>query len=415
MERKLMTGKSGKSVCRLAALLVVLGGLLLPRVASALDWTIGNTTVNLGGFVQLDTIYSRFSDGPVLQSVARDFYLPGATPIFPAGADAHTYLDFSAKQTRLWFGTNTDFGEHKIGSWVEIDFISGQIPQTVLTSPTTTATTGNKVNVNAYNPALRRAYLTIDNQLLFGQDWSTFVNTDALPDGLDLYDPGDGAVWVLQPQIRFTYGPLQLALETPETTVYPNRDIAATPTNDNYVPDGVVRYNLDLGFASFAIAGLIRELRDHNTVANVNDTTYGYGGSVSGKITLPWKDDFRFMATGGRGIGRYVALSTLGDAVVNSTNQLNSIWLLSAFVAYRHFWTDKWRSSLIGSGITGFDIANFLGPTATRRVGSGAFNLLYSPVPQLILGAEVRVAGREDLAASSGSLIRMQASARYTF
>jgi hypothetical protein len=36
-------------------------------------------------------------------------------------------------------------------------------------------------------------------------------------------------------------------------------------------------------------------------------------------------------------------------------------------------------------------------------------------VPQLTIGAEVRVAGREDLGANAGSLIRMQASAKYTF
>ena len=84
MERKLMTGKSGKSFCRLAALLAGLGGLLLPRGASALEWTIGDTKINLGGYIKLDTIYSRFSDAPVPQSTIRDFYVPSGTPIFTA-------------------------------------------------------------------------------------------------------------------------------------------------------------------------------------------------------------------------------------------------------------------------------------------------------------------------------------------
>src|ERR1700694_5612377 len=138
MERELINGKSGKLACRSAALLVGLASLLLPQGASALDWTIGDTTVNFGGYIKLDALYSRFSDGPVAQSTIRDFYVPSGTPIFVTGAIPHSYLDFHAKETRLFVGTNTDFGEHKLGSYVEIDFISGQIPQTVAISATAT-------------------------------------------------------------------------------------------------------------------------------------------------------------------------------------------------------------------------------------------------------------------------------------
>src|SRR5258708_12630115 len=130
MERKLMTGKSGKSLCRLAALLVGLGGLVVPRGWSALDWTIGNTKIPLGGYVKLDTIYSRFSDGPVPQTIVRDFYVPSGTPIFATGVIPHSYLDFSAKETRLWFGTNTNFPNHNLEPYPQIHFITAQIPPT---------------------------------------------------------------------------------------------------------------------------------------------------------------------------------------------------------------------------------------------------------------------------------------------
>src|SRR5258708_3137122 len=275
MERKLMTGKSGKSLCRLAALLVGLGGLLVPRGASALDWTIGNTKITLGGYVKLDTIYSRFSDGPVPQTIVRDFYVPSGTPIFATGVIPHSYLDFSAKETRLWFGTNTDFGEHKLGSYVEIDFISGQIPQTVLISPTVSATTGTKIATNAYNPALRRAYITFDDHWLFGQDWSTFENADVFPDTIDFIGNEDGTIFVRQPQVRYTYGGVQLALETPETTVYPFRGRAFTHTDDNLLPHVVARLNLKTGFGDFAIAGLVRQLRDANTVGGADSNSFG--------------------------------------------------------------------------------------------------------------------------------------------
>jgi len=422
MERKLMTGKSGKSFCRLAALLAGLGGLLLPRGASALEWTIGDTKINLGGYIKLDTIYSRFSDAPVPQSTIRDFYVPSGTPIFttPPGAIRHSYLDFSAKETRVWFGTNTDFGEHKLGSYVEIDFISGQIPQTVLISPTVSAVTGSKIATNAYNPALRRAYITFDDHWLFGQDWSTFQNLDVYVDTIDFIGVTEGTVFVRQPQIRFTYGALQLAIETPETTVYPFRGVAFTKTDDNLIPDFVARLNLKTGFGDFAIAGLARQLRDANTVGGADSNSFGWGGSVSGKVPLLGvpllgKDDIRFMFNGGRGVGRYLGLFTLGDAFVNSSFGLQSVWEVDGYVAYRHVWTEQWRSNLLLSGLTGFSLGDFLGSTATRRTGSAAVNLLYSPVPKLTLGGEFRVAAREDLAGNSGSLIRFQMAAKYYF
>jgi hypothetical protein len=421
MERKSMARKSGNSLSRLAALLVGLGGLLVPRGASAFDWTLGNTKINLGGYVKLDVIYSRFSDGPVPQTIVRDFYVPSGTPIFATGVAPHSYLDFSAKETRLWFGTNTDFGEHKLGSYIEIDFISGQIPQTVLTSPTVSATTGTKIATNAYNPALRRAYITFDDQWLFGQDWSTFQNANVFPDTMEFIGNEDGTIFVRQPQVRYTYGPVQVAIETPETTVYPFRGVAFTKTDDNLIPDVVARYNLKTIFGDFAIAGLLRQLRDTNTVGGADSNSVGWGGSISGKVLLLGvpllgKDDVRFMFTGGRGIGRYLALgSTLGDALVNSSFGLQSVWVVNGYVGYRHVWTQQWRSNLILSGISGFAIGDFLGSTATRRTGSAAVNLLYSPVSPLTLGGEFRVAGREDLAGNAGSLIRFQMGARYYF
>jgi hypothetical protein len=403
---------SGKRVLRSASLLI---GLLLPEGASAFEWTLGKTKINLGGYVQLDVIYSRFSDGPVPQSTIRDFYVPSGTPIVPIGARPHVYLDFSAKNTRLWFGTKTDFGEHQLGSYVEIDFISGQIPQLIEIPPLgTTTTTGNKIGTNAYNPALRHAYITFDNWL-FGQTWSTFQNSDVLPETLDLIGPTEGTVYVRQPQLRFTYGGLQLALETPETTVYTFRGAAASKTDDNFLPDFVARYNLNTGFGDFAIAGIGRVLKDVNTVGGIDDHAFGWGGSLSGKMPLFGKDDVRFMFSGGKGTGRYLGLFTIGDAAVTGSNHLAPVWLVDGFVAYRHVWNDEWRSNVFVSGISGLSLAQFLGGTATRGTVSATANLLYSPVTKLTLGGEFRFANRTEVTGNSGNLLRWQLSAKYYF
>lgn len=406
--------KSHKRVWRSASLLASLGCFLLSQGASAFEWTIGKTKVNLGGYVKLDVIYSRFSDGPVPQSIARDIYVPGTTPVFPTGARQHSYLDFSAKETRLWLGTNTNFGEHQLGSYVEIDFEAGQIAQVILISPAGVFTTGSKISTNAYNPALRRAYITFDNWL-FGQDWSTFQNLDAYVDTIDLIGVTDGTVFVRQPQVRFTLDGLQLALETPETTVYTFRGIAASKTDDNYLPDFVARYNLKTGFGSFAFAGLLRMLRDVGTVGTADGSAVGWGGSVSGKIPLFGKDDVRFMFNGGRGLGRYLALAAIGDATVTGSNDVQAIWVLNGYAAYRHVWSDEWRSNVFVAGLSGLSLADNLGGAATRGTVSATANLLYSPVNPLTLGVEARFANRTDVTGNTGNLVRGQFSAKYYF
>ncbi|MFP5358301.1 MAG: porin, partial [Gammaproteobacteria bacterium] len=160
------------------------------------------TTFNWGGFAKLDVIYSSFSDGAIAQSTSRDFYVPGTIPVSDGTGTGlrRNYLDMHAKETRLFLSTQTDVGTaHKLGGHVEFDFISGQVPPA--------SGGGNEAVTNAYNPALRRAFITYD-KWLFGQDWSTFTNLGAIPETLDFVAfASDGTTFARQPMIRYTHGP----------------------------------------------------------------------------------------------------------------------------------------------------------------------------------------------------------------
>lgn len=388
-----------------------------PAAGGAPSANLGPVKVSWGGYVKLDVLGSRFSDGAVAQSTGRDFYVPNAIPTAaPAAENGRSYLDFSAKETRLFLKADANVLEHKVGAYVEFDFISGQIAQS-------TGGAGNESITNAYNPSLRRAYITFDN-LLVGQDWSTFQNLSAFPEALDFVTaPTEGTVFIRQPQIRYTAGPLQFSLENPETTVGINR-AAATPsaafanTDDNTVPDGVARYNLKSGIGDFALSGIVRQLTDRGTVGGANDTTLGYGASFSGKIPTFGGDDLRFQFNGGRGIGRYLAINSVGDAVVSPGGKLKTIVEYDGYLAYRHLWSEKWRSSLIVSGLfanTGKTTASQFNAGVTHRSRSAAVNLLYSPITNLTFGGEFRYARRDTVGDLSGDLKRIQFSAKYAF
>ena len=407
--RRVALGKSaGTVVC------LCLGTCVsaMPGIAQAYDLP----PVDFGGYVKLDVLYSHFGDGAVAQGTPRDFYVPGATPVAGPGAAAHSYLNFSAKESRLWLSSNTTVEGYRVGAYLEADFMSGQNPQTAGN------TTPNAITTNAYNPALRRAFLTVDNWL-FGQDWSTFQNAAVLPETADFIGVEDGTVFVRQPPIRYTQGGFQAAIENPETWTYAPQAGTAVKTDDSVLPDVVLRYNLKSGFGDFSFAGLGRQLKVQSPsaaggVAGAGDTAYGWGGSISGKlpVTVLPGDDVRFMVTGGRGLGRYIALSSIADAGLGANDKFKPVTAYNGFIAYHHQWTQKWRSNLMLSALQGNEMADDnIGGTATKRTEAVAGNLFYSPVKNLSIGAEYRYGRRSDVAGAKGSLDRVEFTAKYVF
>lgn len=402
MKKILRNHRRRSLLCGAAA---AIAGAAAPAAHAA---EVGDVTLTWGGYIKLDTLYSRFSDGAVAQGTGRDTYIPNQIPVAVGGADddSHTYLDFHAKETRLFLKADTAVEGHKLGGYLEMDFIVAQ------------GTNGNESVTNAYNPGLRRAYITFDNWLL-GQDWSTFQNMGAIPEVLDFIAfPTDGTVFERQPMIRYTAGAFVFAVENPETTVATNNGGPGYANTDdaNLLPDFVARYNFKAGASDFTIAALARELVDKGQVGGVSDKAVGYGASFSGKIPLgASKNDVRFMLNGGDGIGRYLALNTVGDAVIDSDGKLDPIRIFSGYLALRHPWTDKTRSSIGVSYFSADTDSGELGAGATEKVQSAFVNLLYSPVTKLTVGAELRYAQRETVVSEKGDLMRLQMSAKYSF
>jgi hypothetical protein len=366
--------------------------------------------VTWGGFVKFDALFSRFSEGEVAQGTSRDFYVPGTIPVSTGGGDSYSVLDFHAKETRLFMKTETDFGEGigKVGSYVEFDFISGVV-------------SGNENVTNAYNPALRRAFMTYGNWLV-GQEWTTFLNLGSIPETLDFVAwPSEGTVFGRQPMIRYTSGGLAIALENRETTVLPNGGVTPlTPivaTGDGVLPDVTVRFGFKAGPADLAVAGVLRQLTIDNpapATPTADDDEVGAGVSLSGKIGFG-SDDLRFMFTTGEGIGRYVALGTSTDAVVDASGDLEAIGVTAGFLAYKHAWTGKWRSTFTASTFQADNDVALTGTGVTKSVTSFSANLLYSPTPKLTFGGEFRRAERENEANADGTLDRLQFSSKYAF
>lgn len=367
----------------------------------------GGPSVKISGFFKTYASVSQYSDGVLAAtSNGHDFYNPGTIPV--GGVSEGPSYRANVKQTRIALSASTPVSGHSLKGLLEIDFQS---------SPGA----GNQRMTNAYNPALRRGFITFDN-LLIGQEWSNFQYVAALPETTDYLGPSEGTVFARQAQLRYTRPlsralTLSVAAENPAATTADEGSAAVVENDTDRLPDLTARLNLALGRSELSLAGLARDL----TVdfGAQQDAAFGWGLSAAGKIALDARGhhDLRFMVSHGDGIGRYVGLNLAPDAVLVRTGglRLEPVALTAGFVALRLGWTDQLRSTFMGSAQwidypTALAIAG-----ANRQVWSASANLFYSPVKQLDFGIEFRHGVRQLASGVTGRLDRAEFSAKYGF
>lgn len=367
---------------------------------------IGATTVKLGGFVRLNVIASHYGDGEVaVGGLGKEFFLPQQIPV--GGGFSSDDLLFSARQTRVLLSTATPLNGRDIKTLVEFDFALA------------TAPVGAQRATNPYVPTFRRGFIEYDGFLL-GQEWSTFQNIAVLPETTDFVGPLDGTVFNRQAQIRYTRpigggATVQVALENPETETTLPGNPALVDADDDRLPDVVARVNWKGRIGEFALAGIARELRVD--ALGQGDTAFGWGVSGSGKVPIGKRNDLRFMATYGQGIGRYLGLGFVPDAIYGGAAQrLQRVNNFAGFAALKLGWTDTLRSTFMGS----YQSADYpdgfvLTPLQNAKSYGGAANLFWSPGKGFDVGVEYRHAIRELLGGDSGTLDRIEFAFKYGF
>jgi DcaP outer membrane protein len=373
------------------------------------------TKFTYGGFVQLDAIHSSYSDGKPSFGPLEDLVVASTIPVEPTSGQSDDYqsTNIHAKSSRFFFTTKTNTDVGAISTRVELDFILSGSDSAL----------DERIS-NSWNSRLRHAFVKWDyaenSSILAGQTWSTFFNVSALPDLLDFVGPV-GTLFNRQPQVRWTMGGLQLAVENPATRL--NGFDGSKPKDDaEKMPDLVARYNGKMGNLAWSAAAIGRQLaydaRDDGGATQVNDDDeFGYGLSLSGKWMLG-KDDIRFMANYGSALGRYMGLMAFEDGYIDSTGSIDTIDQWGAFIAYRHFWSDRWRSTFSASA-AGAD-----NPGSSDYALSGNLsesyetyhaNLNWLPAPKLSIGGELIYAKRELEDGRDGDLSRIQFAVKYVF
>ncbi|WP_434938275.1 DcaP family trimeric outer membrane transporter [Shewanella sp. HL-SH8] len=377
-------------------LATLISGAMLAMTGSAQ----ADTDMTFGGYIKADVMFSDYGNGaPESGNLSRQFYVPGT--IYGKEGSGEQVVDFQARETRFNFKTVTDMeGGHSLTGFIELDFM--------------THTDGNERVSNSYSPRIRHAFVTYDNWTI-GQTWTTFQNPGALPDNLDFVGAADGTPFVRQSLIKYTNGSFQFALENPETTLTPNGGGGRITSGSGVIPDVVARYNFTSeGGAAYSLAGIVRQLNIEETQGGtlLDASEMGYGVSFAGVIPVG-KDDFKFTATYGEGLGRYMALNYANAGVLDANGDIETITSYGGFAAYRHWWNDQWRTSVTLSGFSADNNATLTGGGVNKEAYSSYINLLYSPSKPVTFGVEFMRALNERENGTDGDLNRIMFSAKY--
>ncbi len=356
---------------------------------------VGDATLSFGGYVDFDAIVQDFSSGSIpSNSIARDFYIPGAVPV---GGQGTTQTDFTAQSSRFFFDASQEVGGKKVSAHIELDFLG--------------SVQGDERVTSSYSPRLRRAYLDIDGKWRVGQEWTTFQNLSAIPESASFLVLSDGMIFNRQPMIRYTSGNWQFAIENGDTTITTLAG-GRIEADSNLLPDGVIRYNISGDFGNVSLSGLVRQLRYE--VAGSEEDTLGWAVSASGLYKVGAKDDIRFNLVAGEGVGRYVGLNSVNAAALNPAGGLDAIPVYGGYIAWRHPFGDTARFNVGYSGLFA-DNPDFLGAGTTKQTQSAFAAVLWDIAPKVTLGTEVMYGIRELESGAEGEVVSFTFSTKYAF
>ena len=291
-----------------------------------------NDKLTFGGYIKID---ARYVDGDVAY---KDFWIGDGAAL---SQDASQFKIF-ANETRF----NTKYVHGDVMGFIEMDFWGGG---------------GNEIVSNSANPRIRHAFVKYKD-LTVGQTCSTFMNTSAIPESADFAGATTGLVFIRQGQVRYNVGDFQVSLENPESW-------GGDTANDS-VPDVIARYNFKGDWGSVSVSGLARQL---NTTLGNSESAFG--ASVAGRIKTGDKDDIRFQFHQGE-LGRYVGVAAVKDLYDEEVEDVTSV-----LVAYRHFWNETLRSTVLYGKVEG-DVSD-------RERTQWGVNLFQDLTKELAVGIEV--------------------------
>jgi len=368
-----------------------------------------SSSLEVYGFVMLDSGYDTKRMHPDWFDTMRPTKLPSFDGEFGPNGNAF----FSVRQTRLGVKTNTPTDLGTLKTQFEFEMF------------------GTGVDAGQTTIRLRHAYGEL-GKFGAGQYWSPFMDIDVFPNSLEYWGPS-GMAFFRNVQIR--YMPLQgeysratIALERPGASgdqgVYSDRIELQGVAPHFPLPDLSAEYRMGGTWGYIEGAGIVRYIgwrdTDASDALDLDGSTTGWGLNVSSNLKFSG-NTARISVLYGEGVENYmndapedVAVEAQpGNATTPFTGEALPVLGVVAFLD--HNWNEKFSTS-IGYSMIDIDNADAQLPNAFNKGHYALGNLLYYPVPNMMVGGEVQYGKRENF--NDGFTtddVKFQFSARYNF
>jgi len=264
-----------------------------------------------------------------------------------------------------------------------------------------------------------------------GQTWSPFMDPDVFPNSLEYWGP-TGMVFFRNVQVRFM--PLKgdnsftIALERPgasgDAGVFADRIELQNIKPRFPLPDVSAAYKVGRKWGYVRAACMLRLIKYDDVLADQFDlsgSATGWGINLSSNLNAGKNDVVRAQFVFGEGIQNYMNDSPVDVGVVRQPNNAltpvkgETIPIIGLVLFLDHTW-NKQFSSTVGYSRQDNDNTADQAPGAFR-VGQYALgNLLYYPVPNVMVGGELQWGRRENFSDGFHSDgLKLQFSFKYNF
>ena len=392
---------------RVAALMLLLAAASA-ATAVAQPPTPDKPSFEIYGFAMIDFGQNFKQIDPNWFDTMRVTKLPSVEEQF--GKDNSTFA--GVRQTRFGVRTSapTDLGELK--ARFEIDMF------------------GTGVDAGQTTIRLRHAWGEL-GAFGAGQTDSPFTDPDVWPNSLEYWGP-TGMVFFRNVQVRWTPvkgdNTAMVALERPGASgdggLYSDRVEVQNIKPRFTVPDltGAFKSGRKWGYAR--VGGALRRIAWDDLLADsfeLGDHVWGWGLNFSSVVNVGKKDVLRLQYAYGRGVENYMQDSPVDIGIQNNLSNpvtpiLGKPLPITGILAFLdHNWNAKF-STAVGYSSQDIDNTDAQAPNAFKAGKYALGNLLYSPVPNVMVGGELQWGRRENFSDGFHSDgVKVQFAFKYNF
>jgi cell division protein FtsB len=344
-------------------------------------------SVNFYGFVMLDSGYDFGQINPNWYDVVRPTQLPSFKNEFAPSGNVYA----SVRQTRFGVKSSTPTPYGDLNTIFEFELF------------------GTGVDAGQTTFRLRHAYGEL-GQFGAGQTWSPFMDIGVFPDTVEYWGPS-GMVFFRNVQVRWMpvrrkTGSVTLALERPGASgdqgVYADRiELSNIRPRFNF-PDLSGNARIDRNWGYLQMAGIVRKIGWVDTSGNpinLGGSVVGWGVNVTSNLNLSKNNVAKLAFVYGSGIENYMDDAPVDVGIQN--NPPNSrvpikgvaLPVLGVVSFLDHTWNKHFTSS-VGYSLVDIQNSNAQRPADFHQGDYAIANLLYRPIPRVMMGSEFQFGRR---------------------